>query len=82
MISSGAGPVLQRASAMPATKRCREFPCRRRAPADMRDVDDPLCADQASVGSMRAIAHMKPTSSRATAVTATVLRFPRPVSAR
>ena len=79
---SGAGPVLYRASAMPATKRRREFPCRRRVPAAMRDMGDPLLADQSAAGSMRAIAHMKPTNSRATAVTATVLRFPRALSAR
>ena len=35
-----------------------------------------------SVDSIMAIAHMKPTSSRATAVIATVLRFPRAVNAR
>ena len=34
----------------------------------MRDVGDPFCPDQASVDSIMAIAHMKPTSSRATAV--------------
>ena len=82
MTSSGAGPLLQRASAMPATKRYREFPCRCRAPAGMRDVGDPFALDQTSVVSIRAIAHMKPTNSRATAVTATVLRFPRAISAR
>lgn len=32
--------------------------------------------DQISAGSIRAMAHMKPTSSRATAVLATVLRLP------
>ena len=82
MISSGAGPFLQRASAMPATKRGLEFPRRCRAPADMRLLGDPFPPDQASIGSIMAIAHMKPTSSRATAVTATVLRFPLAVRAR
>ena len=82
MFSSGAGPFLQRASAMPATKRRLEFPRRCRAPADMRGVGDPFCPDQPSAGSIRVIAYMEPTSSRATAVTATVLRFPRAVSAR
>jgi len=42
----------------------------------MREMGDPLPADQFAAGSMRAIAHMKPTGSRATAVTATV----RPVT--
>jgi hypothetical protein len=63
-------------------KALREFPCRRRAPAAMRDLNDLPFSDQVSVGSIRAIAHMKPTSSRATAVMATVLRFPRATSAR
>lgn len=38
--------------------------------------------DQAPIGSIRAMAHMKPASSRATAVMATVLRLPRAISAR
>jgi len=42
MIASGAGPLLQRASAMPATKREREFPSRRRVPAAMRDDESLL----------------------------------------
>ncbi len=47
-----------------------------------RDVWIWLSPDHTSIGSIRAMAHMKPASSRATAVMATVLRLPRAIKAR
>ena len=73
----GADPILQRASALPATKRVTDIPLpwsRPRLYAGLRCL-------QAGCTS-RATAHMKPASSRATAAQTTVVFLPLATSAR
>ena len=74
----GAIPVLLRASAMPATKRPSGIP----QPMALRpSMNNIVRASQAGVGMLRrAISHMNPTISLATAVVATVDFLPRRTS--